>query len=193
MIRSLYNFTLDLAAHRHAVTALMIVAFVESSVFPIPPDVMLIPMIMAARDQAWKLAALCTVASVVGGMAGYGLGFFLFEAVARQILEFYGYIEQFRTFQGTYNEWGGWIVFVFGVTPFPYKVITLASGATELNPMVFMIASVLSRGLRFFVVAALIWYFGPPIKAFIERRLGLVFVVGCVLLVGGFVSLRFLI
>ncbi|WP_366655039.1 YqaA family protein [Fodinicurvata sp. EGI_FJ10296] len=192
MIRSLYNFTMDLAAHRHAVTALMLIAFVESSVFPIPPDAMLIPMIMAAREKAWKLAALCTIASVAGGIAGYGLGYFLFEAIARQILEFYGYIEQFEAFRLNYNEWGGWIVFIFGVTPFPYKVITLASGATELNPLVFMVASVLSRGLRFFVVAALIWYFGPPIRSFIERRLGLVFLVGCVLLIGGFASLQFM-
>jgi membrane protein YqaA with SNARE-associated domain len=183
---------MDLAAHRHAVTALMLIAFVESSVFPIPPDAMLIPMIMAAREKAWKLAALCTIASVAGGIAGYGLGYFLFEAIARQILEFYGYIEQFEAFRLNYNEWGGWIVFIFGVTPFPYKVITLASGATELNPLVFMVASVLSRGLRFFVVAALIWYFGPPIRSFIERRLGLVFLVGCVLLIGGFASLQFM-
>jgi membrane protein YqaA with SNARE-associated domain len=189
----MYDTTLALAAHRYAIAALAVIAFVESSVFPIPPDAMLIPMILAARHRAWMLAGICTVASVAGGIAGYGLGFFLFDAIARQILEFYGYIEHFMRFQLMYNEWGGWIVFTFGVTPFPYKVITLASGATELNLAVFMVASVLSRGLRFFAVAALIWYFGPPIRTFIERRLGLVFTAGCVLLIGGFVSLRYLI
>jgi len=136
---------------------------------------------------------VCTVSSVLGGMLGYGIGYFLFEQVGRPLLEFYGYAPKFAQFKDTYNEWGAWAVFIAGVTPFPYKVITILSGVTALDPAVFSIASVLARGLRFFLVAALLWKFGPPIKDFIEARLGLVFVVFCVGLVGGFVAIKYLI
>jgi len=176
---------------RWAPWALALVAFAESSVFPIPPDVMLIPMVLAARAKAWRLAAICTVASVAGGFAGYGIGFAFYAKIGLPIMEFYGYADRFGSFAGAYNEWGAWIVAFFGVTPFPYKVITIASGVTALDPMVFGVASLLSRGVRFFVVAGLLWYCGPPIRRFIERRLGLVTLVFSVLLVGGFVILAF--
>ena len=192
MLRGLYDWTMDLASRRNAVWALAAVAFIESSVFPIPPDVLLIPMVLAARDRAWRYAAICTIASVLGGMLGYAIGAGLYEGVGKPILEFYGYAAKFSDFTARYNEYGGWIVFIAGVTPFPYKVITIASGVTDLDLATFSIASVLSRGLRFFLVAALLFWVGPPIRDFIERRLGLVFTVFCVLLIGGFVLLKFL-
>ncbi len=190
MLRRLYDWTLELSAHRHALWALAAVSFVESSVFPIPPDVILIPMILAARERAWRIAAVCTVASVLGGLAGYAIGYFLFEAVGRPILDFYGYAPKFAEFQAKYNEWGAWAVFIAGSTPFPYKVITILSGLTALSLPVFMVSSVLARGLRFFLVAGLLWRFGEPIRAFIERWLGWLAVLFVVLLVGGFAAIK---
>ena len=191
MLRRLYDWTMDLASRPHAVWALAAVAFIESSVFPIPPDVLLIPMILAARDRAWRYAAICTIASVLGGMLGYAIGAGLYEGVGRPILDFYGYSAKFSDFTARYNEYGGWIVFIAGVTPFPYKVITIASGVTDLDLFTFTGASVLARGLRFFLVAALLYWMGPPIRDFIEKRHGIVFTVFCVLLIGGFVLLKY--
>jgi len=193
MLRVLYDRTMALAGHRHALWALAAVSFVESSVFPIPPDVLIVPMVLAARERAWIIAGVCTAASVLGGMAGYAIGFFLFETLGRALLEFYGMMEKFTEFQGMYNEWGAWIVAGAGLTPFPYKVITIASGVTGLDLLVFTVASALSRGLRFFVEVGLLWYFGPPIRDFIERRLGLLTAVFFALLLGGFVLIRFVI
>ncbi len=193
MLRRLYDWTMRLAAGRHAGAGLAAVAFVESSFFPIPPDLLLIPMVLADRTKAWRYAVIATVASVVGGMLGYAIGAFLFDQIATPLLQFYGYEEQFQRFASWYNDWGAWIVFAAGVTPFPYKVITIASGATGLNFAVFMLASVVSRGLRFFIVAGLLYWVGPPIRDFIERRLGLVFTVFMVLLIGGFVVARYLV
>ena len=192
MLRRLYDWTIDLAARPWAVWALAVIAFVESSVFPIPPDVILIPMILAARDRAWFYAGVCTVASVLGGYLGYYIGFALFESIGEPILAAYHATEKFEEFAARYNEWGAWIVAFFGVTPFPYKVITIASGATDLDPFVFGLASLLSRGARFFLVAALLWYIGPPIRAWIERRLGLTTIIFFVLLFGGFLAIRYL-
>jgi len=191
MLRSLYDWTMRLAANKRAPSALFGVSFVESSFFPIPPDIMLIPMILADRAKAWWFATIATVGSVLGGVFGYIIGYFLFEALGRPMLDLYGYEEKFEAFASQYNDYGAWIVFFFGVTPFPYKVITIASGATALNFFVFLAASVASRGLRFFIVAALLYWFGPPIREFIEKRLGLVFTVFMVLLVGGFVAIKY--
>lgn len=191
MLRRLYDWTMSLASRPNAVWALAAVAFVESSVFPIPPDILLIPMVLAARNRAWRYAAICTIASVLGGMLGYAIGAGLYESVGKPILEFYGYAEKFADFTVRYNEYGGWIVFIAGTTPFPYKVITIASGVADLDLFTFTGASVLARGLRFFIVAGLLYWFGPPIRDFIEKRLGLVFVVFCILLIGGFVLLKF--
>jgi membrane protein YqaA with SNARE-associated domain len=180
-----------LAAHRHALLALAAVSFIESSVFPIPPDVLLIPMVLAARDRAWLIATVCTVASVVGGMFGYAIGYFLFEQIGRPIVEFYGYEDQFGEFTRLYNEWGMWIVAGAGFTPFPYKVVTIASGVTHLDLMTFTIASVVSRGARFFLVAALLWRFGPPMKAFIENNLAALSVAFFAMLFGGFLAAKY--
>lgn len=191
MIRGLYDWTLSLAGRKNALSFLGVVAFLESSIFPIPPDVLILPMVLASREKAWKIAAVATGASVLGGIAGYAIGMFLFEAMGQALLSLYGYAEQFSEFQSLYSEWGAWIVFGAGLTPFPFKVITIASGAVALDPIVFIVAASLARGLRFFVVAALLWKFGPPIKLFIEKRLGLVTMIAFLLLVGGFAALRF--
>ena len=183
---------MGLSAKPNAIWALAAISFVESSFFPIPPDILLIPMVLAARTQWLRIALICTIASVLGGMLGYALGFYLYEGLGRPLLEFYGYADKFTDFQGRYNEWGAWIVFIAGVTPFPYKVITIASGVTQLDITTFTIASIVARGLRFFLVAALLWWIGPPIRAFIEKRLGLVFTVFVVLLVGGFVAIKYI-
>ncbi len=192
MIRSLYDWTLSLARHPNALWALAVVAFVESSVFPIPPDVLMIAMIVARPSRAFVIAGVATVASVAGGLAGYWIGYGAFETVGRPVLEFYGKDTYFDSFSERYNEWGAWAVLIAGVTPFPYKVITILSGATGLSLGVFLVASIIARALRFFVVAALLWKFGAPIRDFIERRLGLMFTLFIVLLLGGFLAVRYL-
>lgn len=192
MIRALYDWTIRLAEHPRALWALAFVAFIESSVFPIPPDILMIPMILAAPRRAFTIAAIATVSSVLGGLFGYWIGASLFQQIGLPVLEFYGKTENFDTFRQTYNDWGAWAVLIAGITPFPYKVVTILSGSTGLNLTVFMLASILARGLRFFVVAALLWKFGAPIRDFIEKRLGVMFTLFVVLLLGGFVLLRYL-
>ena len=192
MIRRLYETTLSLAETRYALWALFIVAFVESSVFPIPPDVLMIPMIIARPSRAFVIAGVALVGSVLGGMLGYYIGSGLFETVGKPVLEFYGKDKYFDEFAVRYQEYGAWAVLIAGLTPFPYKVITILSGATSLNLGVFIVASIVARGLRFFIVAALLWNFGAPIRDFIERRLGLMFAIFCVVLVGGFYAVKFL-
>lgn len=192
MIRKLYDWTLSLAASPYALWALALIAFVESSIFPIPPDILLIPLIIAAPTRAFHIAAICTVASVLGGALGYYIGAELFEVVAQPILDFYGKMDAFEIFKQRFNKQGHWAVLFAGVTPFPYKVITITSGATDLNFWTFMLWSTIARGARFFIVAALLWKFGSPIRDFIERRLGLVFLTLMVLLIGAFILVRYL-
>ncbi len=192
MLRRLYDWTMGLAGHRHALPALALVAFIESSLFPVPPDILIIPMVLAARSRAWRIATVATAASVVGGLLGYAIGAGLYETVGRPVLDFYGYGAKFESFRGAYNEWGAWIVAGAGFTPFPYKVITIASGVTGLDLAVFMLASLISRGARFFLLAALLWYFGPPIRRFIEANLPLLATLFFVLLFGGFLAARYL-
>ena len=192
MLRRLYDWTMDLAGHRHAEAALAGVSFIESSVFPIPPDILMIPMVLAEREKAFRIAFVCTAASVLGGLLGYAIGLFLFEEIGKPVLELYGYGPKFAEFQGKYNDWGAWAVFIAGVTPFPYKVITILSGVTALDIFIFTVASVAARGLRFFIVAGLLWHFGEPIRDFIEKRLALLFGLFCVLLVGGFAAAKFI-
>ena len=193
MLRRVYDWMIELAAHPRAAWALAVVSFAESSFFPIPPDVMLIPMVLAARAKAWVYATICTISSVFGGIAGYAIGFFLFEIIGKPLLDFYGYGEAFARFAAQYNDYGAWIVFFAGVTPFPYKVITIASGATQLNFLIFMLASVAARGLRFYIVSALLFWFGPPIRAFIERRFGLVTTLFFVSLFAGFIAIKYIV
>ena len=191
-IRKIYDKMLELSEGKGAMMALFAVAFAESSFFPIPPDIMLIPMILATPSKAWKIAGLATFASVVGGYFGYAIGVFFFELIAEPLLNFYGYLEKFQTFESYYHEYGAWIVFCAGLTPFPYKIITIASGAVHLDLMVFTIASVLARGGRFFVVAWLLKKYGAPMKGFIEKNLGWLSVLFLILLIGGFWILKYL-
>ncbi len=171
--------------------ALALIAFAESSFFPIPPDILLIPMVLAARDKAWKIAAVCTVASVIGGMAGYGIGAFFFEALGKPVLEAYNAMGKFEELKTLYNENGILIVFTAGFSPIPYKIFTIASGFTGLDPISFAMASLVSRGARFFIIAAMLWRFGDPIRLFIERHLGKLTLAFSVLLVGSFVLLKY--
>jgi membrane protein YqaA with SNARE-associated domain len=181
---------MGLAGHRHAAWWLMAVSFIESSVFPIPPDVMLIPMVLAARGKAWRYAALATLASVAGGWLGYGIGFFLFDAVGRPIIALYHLEAGFQTFQSWFAANGGWVILAKGWTPIPFKLITITAGFSHLDPLIFTLASIVSRAMRFFLVAGLLFYFGEPIRGFIERRLTLVTSAFVAALVGGFVILR---
>lgn len=192
MLQRTYDWAMAKASHRNALPILALIAFIESSVFPLPPDVLIVPMVLAARRNAWRVAAVATLASVAGGFLGYAIGALLFESLGRPLLEFYGYAEDFASFQSRYNEWGAWIVLMAGLTPFPYKVITIASGVTGLNIFIFIIASVLARGLRFYLVCGLLYWFGPPIRTFIEKRLPLLTVLFFVGLFGGFLAIRYL-
>lgn len=192
MLRRLYDWVMSLASGKFAKPSLAAVSFAESSFFPIPPDIMLIPMVISDRKAWIKIAVICTISSVLGALFGYAIGALLFEPIAKPILQFYGYFDKFEEFRGAFNQWGLLIVFVFGLTPFPYKVITIASGVTLLNLPVFIISSIIARGLRFFIVSGLLYWFGEPIREFIEKRLGLMFLLFCGLLIGGFVAIKFL-
>jgi membrane protein YqaA with SNARE-associated domain len=191
MLRRLYDWLLGLAAHPRALWALAGIAFAESIVFPLPPDLLLVPMVLAARRRAFLIAGVCTAASAVGGLGGYGVGHYLFEAIGRPLVEFYGSQDTFAKFQGLYDEWGGWIVAAGGFTPIPYKVITVASGAAGFDPVIFTIASFASRGARFFLEATLLWWIGEPIRAFVERRLALVSIGLFLLVIIGVLAIRF--
>jgi membrane protein YqaA with SNARE-associated domain len=192
MLQRLYARTLAIAAGPNALTALLAVAFIESSLLPIPPDILLIPMILARPAQAWRLAALCTLASVAGGLLGYAIGYFLFDAIGRPVLEFYHAMDRYDALKAGFAEWGVWIIIIKGMTPLPYKLITIASGVVHFDLVSFIGASIISRSLRFFLVAGLLWRFGDAARSFIERRLMLVTTLFAVALVGGFVVVRYL-
>lgn len=191
-LHRLYDWVMELSRHRHATPLLAFVSFIESVIFPIPPDVMLLPMCLSKRQKAFFYALVCTVASVLGGALGYFLGYALYETIGQKIVAFYGYEEQFGNFQDYYILWGVWIVLLGGLTPFPYKVITIASGVAGLNFVLFMLVSVVARASRFFLVAGLIWLFGEKIRMLIEKYLGLLTVLFFVLLLGGFAVIKYL-
>lgn len=192
MIRKLYDWVLRLAAHPRAELWLAVVSFAESSFFPIPPDAMLVPMCLARPDRAFRYAMICTIASVVGGMAGYLIGWGLYEALAAPVIRFYQYEAQYEAFKALFDEYGLWVILIKGLTPIPYKIVTIASGAVHFDFLVFVLASIVTRGARFYLVAFLVRRFGPPIRAFIEERLTLVTTVAAAAIVGGFLALRFL-
>lgn len=192
MIKSLYNWTIRMADHPHALWVLAAVAFIESSVFPIPPDVIMIPMILARPSRAWLIAGVALVASVLGGMLGYAIGAFAYETIGEPILASLGKADAMAEFSTRFNDLGFWAVLTAGVTPFPYKVITIMSGWTGMPLATFIATSILARGLRFFIVAGLLWKFGAPIRDFIEKRLGLMFTLFIIILIGGFFAVRFL-
>jgi len=192
MIRSLYDWTMRLAAHSHSKWMLGIISFIESSFFPIPPDVLLIPMILANRRHAWRLALLCTFASVLGGVLGYAIGYFLFDQIGEPLLTFYGYSTEFESFKLSYNESGAWIVLTAGMTFIPFKIITILSGMTGMDPITFIIFSIIGRGSRFLLEATLLWFYGERIKTFIESRLQLVTAIFCILLLMGIIMSKHL-
>jgi membrane protein YqaA with SNARE-associated domain len=193
MMQRAYHWTMRMASHEKAPHALFWVAFAESSVFPIPPDVMLIPMVLARPARAWLYAAICTAGSVLGGIVGYGIGYFVYETLGRWVIDIYGLGSQAEAYRAAYNDWGLWIILIKGLTPIPYKLVTIASGAAAFNFWIFLGASIVTRGARFFLVAALLHRFGEPIREFIERRLTLVTTTFVVFLIGGFVVVRYLV
>ena len=192
MLRCLYARIISLSASRGAPWWLAAVSFAESSVFPVPPDALLIPMVLARPDRAWRLATVCTIASVAGGALGYLIGYAVFDQLARPMISFYGFAKQFSAFQDLYAKWGLWVILIKGMTPIPYKIVTIASGAAHFNFAVFMAASVATRSARFFLAAGLLKAFGPPVRDFIERRLTLLTSVAVAGVAGGFLVLRFL-
>ena len=193
MLRRMYEWTMAQAARPNALRVLGAVSFAESSFFPIPPDAMILPMVLARPDHAWRIALVATVTSVLGGIAGYAIGYYLFETIGLWVINFYGYADKFEAFRAAYAEWGLLIILVKGLTPIPYKIVTIASGAAAFDFWIFLAASIATRGVRFFLVAALLKYFGPPIRTFIERRLTLVTTVFVLFVVGGFVAVKYLI
>lgn len=192
LTRRIYDHTLNLASRKNALTWLFVISFIESSFFPIPPDIMIIPMVLATPKEAYKIAGVATIASVLGGYFGYFIGVYGFELIARPLLEFYGYMKQFGEFENYYHEYGAWIVFGAGITPFPYKIITIASGVVRLDLVVFTIASVIARGMRFYFIAWLLKRFGDPMKVFIEKNLNLLSILFLLLLIGGFAAVKLL-
>lgn len=192
MLRRLYDWTMDLAARPYALWALFAVAFVESSFFPIPPDVLIIPMVLAARPEWFRIALVATAGSVLGALLGYWIGAAFMDTLGNQILAAYGKEGDFADLAARFDEMGVWAVLIAGLTPFPFKVITIFSGAVQLNLAVFVMACIVSRAARFLIVAWLLWRFGAPIRDFIERRLGIIFTLFMVALIGGFYLVKYL-
>jgi membrane protein YqaA with SNARE-associated domain len=190
-IRALYDWTMGLAATRHAPRALAVVSFLESSVFPIPPDIVLAPMVLARPERAYAYAGLCTVASVLGGILGYAIGYFLSD-LGESLLALMGHAGGLQTFRQWYAEWGVWVILIKGATPIPYKLVTIASGLAAFNFPVFVVASIATRGVRFFLVAFVLKRYGPAILALVERRLYATTTVFVTLVVVGFLALRYL-
>lgn len=191
MLRKIYDWTIEKAAHRHAGRWLGAISFMESSFFPVPPDALLAPMVIARPEKAWRYAFICSLASVLGALLGYAIGYFLFETVGQAILNVYGLGDKFDGFAASFNEQGWVIVFLAGFTPLPFKVITIAAGTTAMPLAVLIGAAIVSRSARFFLVAALLRVFGPPMKAWIESHFALATTVVGVLFVGGFFALKY--
>ena len=192
MLRSLYDRVIVLSASRFAPVWLAVVAFAESSFFPIPPDVLLVPMALARPERAYRFALICTVASVLGGMLGYLIGYGLYEAVALPLIEFYHLQDKAAAMVQQFQQYGLYVILAKGLTPIPYKLVTIASGMAHFDFGLFVAASVVTRGVRFFAEAAALRYFGDSARHFIEERLGLVTMVFLVCLILGFVALRYI-
>lgn len=184
---------MGLAERRHARLALVSVSFAESSFFPVPPDVLLIPMVLAQRSKAFALALWCTIASVLGGVAGYAIGYLLYDTVGLWLIDLYGYGDKVDMFRAAYAEWGAWIILIKGLTPIPFKLVTIASGFAGYDFLLFVILSFITRGVRFFAEATLLYYYGEPIRGFIERRLEVLAMLTLAVLVAGFAVVRYVI
>jgi len=190
LLKSLYNWTLKKAEHKYSSWILSIVSFSESSFFPIPPDVLLIPMIIAKRTKAWTYALICTLSSVLGGIAGYAIGFFLFNSIGILIIEFYHLSNSFNSFENYYKEYGILIVLGAGFTPFPFKFITIASGVFSLNIFLFILTAFVARGLRFYLLACLLFIFGEKIKILIDKYFNILVSLFFILLLGSFMLIK---
>jgi membrane protein YqaA with SNARE-associated domain len=173
MLRRLYDWCVDAAGKPYAAWLLAAVSFAESSVFPIPPDAVLIPMALARPDRAWIYAGFCTVASVAGGVLGYFIGAALYDTLGLWLIQLYGYGDKVEAFRGAYAQYGAWVILLKGLTPIPYKIVTITSGFAGFNLGLFIVLSLITRGLRFFVEAFLLNRYGPRARGIIEERLGL--------------------
>ena len=192
MFRKLYDWTLKKASQKSAPWFLSVVSFAESSFFPIPPDIILIPMVLARRTKAFFYALICTLASVAGGIFGYLIGLMLFNSIGVLLINFYHLNEHVIQFKNYYNSYGAWIVIIAGFTPFPFKVITIASGLFQLNFLIFVICSLLSRGARFYIVSSLLYFFGDNIKIFIDKYFNFLTILFFILLIGGIFIFKFI-
>jgi membrane protein YqaA with SNARE-associated domain len=193
MLRRLYDWCIDAAGKPHATWILGAVSFVESSFFPVPPDIMLIPMALARPDRAWRYAAICTLTSVAGGMLGYLIGALLYDSIGQWIVRVWGYGDKIEAIRQAFADYGAWIILGKGVTPIPYKIVTIASGFAGYNFGLFVALSLLTRGVRFFVEAFLLKRYGPQARVMIEKRLGFWVTIGALVLVGGVVAALYLI
>ena len=191
-MRKIYDWMMRQASGPSAPYALGAVSFAESSFFPIPPDVMLVPMVLANRAKAWWYASLATITSVLGGVAGYAIGFYLLDAIGKPVLQFYGLSDRLVQFKQLFQDYGVEILLIKGMTPIPYKLLTISAGWAGMNLAAFVGASIAARAVRFFLVAGLLYFFGEPVRVFIEKRLTLVTTLFVVALVGGFVAVKFL-
>ena len=186
MFQRLYRWTLSLAEHSRATYALAAVSFAESSFFPIPPDVLLVPMALAKPKKAWFYATVCTIASVLGGIAGYAIGYLLYETVGLWLIQLYGYAQKVDTLRVFYDQWGWAFILVKGVTPIPYKLVTIVSGLLEYNLALFILLSIITRGARFFLLAAALNAWGDRIRGLLDRHFGLFLGLITVFVIGGF-------
>ena len=193
MFRKLYNWTLELANKPHAIWFLFFIALIESWIFPIPPDVMIIPMVLMARDKALKIVFVATIGTLIGALIGYGIGNLLFETIGKNLLDLYGYKGEFENYKNLYDKWGIWVVVIGAVSPIPFKVVTIASGSLALSLPKFIAAVFFSRGIRFLIEAALIWKFGPMIKTMIEKYFNLFILLFLLLFFGGIYLLKWFI
>jgi len=190
MLRAIYDKIMTLAHSPYSPWWLAAVSFIESSIFPIPPDIMLVPMVLARPRFAWAYAAVAVLASVIGGWLGYAIGYWLFDAFGQPIISFYHLQDGFNSFQEFFNEKGAWVIIAKGWTPIPFKLITICAGVAHLDLTTFTIASIVSRSMRFFLVAGLLWKFGEPVREFIEKRLTLVTTIAVIAVIGGFAALK---
>lgn len=187
MLRRIYDWCIAAAHKPYALWLMGAVSFAESSFFPVPPDVMLIPMSLARPQRAWLYALVCTVTSVAGGVVGYAIGALLYDSVGQWLIQLYGYGDKVEAFRASYAEYGAWIILLKGLTPIPYKIVTITSGFADYNIWLFVLFSVIARGGRFFIVAILLNRYGTWIRTTIEKRLGLWVALGTGVLVLGFI------
>jgi membrane protein YqaA with SNARE-associated domain len=192
MFDRLYRWVLNLAASPHAEWALMAISFSEASFFPLPPETILVPMVIAQRDRAWRFALICTVSSILGGLLGYAIGALMYDTVGQWLINLYGLQQKAAQFHDLYARWGLWVILLKGLSPIPFKLVTIVSGIAHFNLEIFVAAVAVTRGLRFFMIAALLRVYGQPIQDFIERRLTLVVLAILAAIIGGYALLRYL-